>query len=173
MDISVIKANETNAVNGLSIGSEQAAKVSLEFMNLRCPYCKKWFLDSKEVLEQAVKQEKIRRVIKLFDKEKPSLQRGNVMHQYVDTTNAASILESIELIYQHQDEWGNLSLEEVANYAENILHLKRNAEHEKVKSAIVKEAQAANIIFVPTIILDEHIFDENITTEELTAYINE
>ncbi|MEJ1329830.1 thioredoxin domain-containing protein [Latilactobacillus sakei] len=32
---------------------------------------------------------------------------------------------------------------------------------------MVDEAQAANIKFVPTIIVSEHIFDESITPEEL------
>ena len=173
MDISVIKPEHTNENNGLVIGQQDANKVSLEFMNLRCPYCKKWFFDSKETLKRAVAEDKLRRVIKLFDKEKPSLQRGNVMHQYVDTTNEATILQCIETIYQHQDEWGNLSLEEVATYAEEVLHLKRNTSHGAVKDAIVNEANQANIVFVPTIILGNHIFDENITEDELNQYINE
>lgn len=38
-------------------------------------------------------------------------------------------------------------------------------------AAIVDEAQAANIKFVPTIIAGEHIFDESITSEELDTIL--
>ena len=38
-------------------------------------------------------------------------------------------------------------------------------------AAIVDEAQAANIKFVPTIIAGEHIFDESITPEELDTIL--
>ncbi|MFZ1354457.1 MAG: thioredoxin domain-containing protein, partial [Enterococcus aquimarinus] len=33
------------------------------------------------------------------------------------------------------------------------------------------EAQAASIQFVPTLLLDDHIFDESITTETLASYL--
>ena len=42
----------------------------IEFINVRCPYCRKWFEESKELLAQSVKSGKVERIIKLFDKEK-------------------------------------------------------------------------------------------------------
>ena len=90
MDISVIKAEQTNAKNGLVIGNGK--HIMKEFMNLRCPYCRQWFNESKELLANA----DVTRVIKLFDKEKPSLQRGNIMHRFVDTTNETTILSSMK-----------------------------------------------------------------------------
>ena len=38
-------------------------------------------------------------------------------------------------------------------------------------SAVIAEANAAHIQFVPTIIIGEHIFDESVTEEELRGYI--
>ena len=42
----------------------------IEFINVRCPYCRKWFEESEELLAQSVKSGKVERIIKLFDKEK-------------------------------------------------------------------------------------------------------
>lgn len=171
MDISIIKAQETNAVTGIHIG-DPSAKPIVEFMNLRCPYCRQWFEESLPILSEAVTAGKLRRVIKLFDKEKESLQRGNVMHRFVSSTDPQATIAEITKIYQTQDEWGHLSLNEVAEYAKNTLGLFEQ-NHPAIAGEIVEEAKNANIQFVPTIILDGHIFDESITAEELTALINE
>ena len=111
MDISIIKAQETNAVTGIHIG-DPSAKPIVEFMNLRCPYCRQWFEESLPILGEAVAAGKLRRVIKLFDKEKESLQRGNVMHRFVSSTDPQATSAEITKIYQTQDEWGHLSLPE-------------------------------------------------------------
>ena len=160
MDISVIKAEQTNAKNGLVIGNGK--HIMKEFMNLRCPYCRQWFNESKALLADA----DVMRVIKLFDKEKPSLQRGNVMHRFVDTTNESTILASIQKIFDTQEEWGDLELDEVATFAKEKLGLSEN-NHSTYSQLIVDEANAANIKFVPTIIVEEHIFDESISEDEL------
>ena len=75
MDISVIKAEKTTTANSIMYGEDQAPKKMIEFINLACPYCRQWFNDSFDLLEEAVEAGKIQRVIKLFDKEKESLQR--------------------------------------------------------------------------------------------------
>ena len=164
MDISVIKAEQTNIKNGLVIGNGK--HIMKEFMNLRCPYCRQWFNESKELLANS----DVTRIIKLFDKEKPSLQRGNVMHRFVDTTNETTILSSIQKIFDTQEEWANLELDEVAAYAKDKLGLSEN-NHLSYSQLIVDEANAANIQFVPTIIVGEHIFDESISEEELTEML--
>ena len=87
MDISVIDATKVNTETGLHIGESNAPVKMIEFINVRCPYCRKWFEESEELLAQSVKSGKVERIIKLFDKEKESLQRGNVMHHYIQRLN--------------------------------------------------------------------------------------
>ncbi|MDN6639760.1 MAG: DsbA family protein [Tetragenococcus sp.] len=171
MDISVIKSEKTNTQDGIHIGDE-ADKTIIEFINLRCPFCKQWFNESKGTLEQAVADGKVNRVIKLLDRPKESLQRGNVMHRFVTDDDPKQALADITRIYDSQEEWGDLSLQEVADYARNELGL---TEHHHLDTAetIVEESRQANITLVPTIILGDYIFDENIDQETLTNYINE
>ncbi|OFI50058.1 thioredoxin [Floricoccus tropicus] len=164
MDISVIKAQEVGSEFGIHIG--QSDKKVLELINLRCPYCRKWFFESKDILDEAVSNGQAERVIKLVDKTKESLQRGNVMHRFVDTSNPQKALEEIELIFNHQDEWGNLSLDDVEKYAQEKLGLAEH-DHKKYAKELSDEADRANVKFVPTIIIGQTIFDESISQNEL------
>ncbi len=172
MDISVIEARNTNSRTGLKIGNDTAPVKVVEFVNLRCPYCKQWFDESKGTIEALVKEGKVQRIIKLFDKEKESLQRGNVMHRYVPKKSPQAAYLAIQKILASQKEWGSLSLTEVAHYAEETLGLLLD-EDSTTTQAVIKEASAANIKFVPTVIVNEHIFDESITTEELKKILNQ
>lgn len=171
MDISVIKPEATNTKTGIKIGDNEE-RIMIEFVNLRCPYCKKWFQDSKEYLAQAVAQDRLSRLIKLTDRQKESLQRGNVMHRYVTTDDAQTALVEIEKIFDTQDQWGNLSLEEVAAFAENTLGLTEH-NHAEYAQEITQESEAAVIKFVPTILFDGHIFDESISKEELATFVEQ
>lgn len=168
MDISIINTSEVTGEIGIFVG-KTSEKQMLEFINVRCPYCKKWFEDSIDLLEEAVAQGKVQRVIKLFDKEKESLQRGNVMHRYVTKTDGGQAIQDLAKIYETQQQWGSLSLEEVALFAEKTLGLTEQVDAVSTEK-IITEASAANIKFVPTIILGEAIFDENISSETLTSY---
>ncbi len=172
MDITVIKPEATNETTGIFFGQKEAPVVLKEFINLRCPYCRQWFNHSKEVLDKAVAEGKVIRLLKLTDRPKESLQRGNVMHRYVTTDDSEQAYADIQAIFESQDQWGDLSLEEVAQYAENTLGLTEH-NHLDYAQEIVDETQAAVIKFVPTVILNEHIFDESISTEELTKLIEE
>lgn len=170
MDISVIDATKTNETTGIYYGDTAAPQTTIEFLNLACPYCKKWFEESFLTLDSFVQEGKVNRLIKLFDKEKESLQRGNVMHHYIDYSAPEQALSALHKMFATQDEWGNLTLEEVATYAEKNLGLKEQKDATLV-SAVIAEANAAHIQFVPTIIIGEHIFDESVTEEELRGYI--
>ena len=103
MDISVIDATKLTQKQGF-IGESNAPVKMIEFINVRCPYCRKWFEESKELLAQSVKSGKVERIIKLFDKEK-SLQRGNVMHHYIDYSAPEQALSALHKMFATQDEW--------------------------------------------------------------------
>lgn len=172
MDISVIDGSKVTTKNGLMVGRNDAPVKIVEFMNVRCPYCRKWFEESAHLLNRYVEEGKVQRVIKLFDKEKETLQPGNVMHHHVDYKNPENGLADISKMYGTQDLWGNLSLEDVATFAESNLGLADQTNSAMI-DAVINEANAANIKFVPTIVIGEHIFDESVTKEELIRYIEE
>ncbi|MGF2941721.1 thioredoxin domain-containing protein [Enterococcus xiangfangensis] len=171
MDISIINAKLVNDFNGIKIGSDTAPKRLIEFINIRCPYCKQWFEQSYATLNQAVADGKIQRVIKLLDKDKLSLQRGNVMHEYISADPKKALIQ-IQQAFETQETWEDFELEAVAEYAEKTLQFVQQA-NRSLQQEIRNEAEQANITFVPTIILGEHIFDEAIDDTTLKAYIAE
>ncbi|MGH2096183.1 thioredoxin domain-containing protein, partial [Enterococcus faecalis] len=79
---------------------------------------------------------------------KESLQRGNVMHHYIHYSAPEQAVSTLHKMFATQDEWANLTLEEVATYAEKNLGLKEQ-KHATLVSAVIAEANAAHIQFVP------------------------
>ncbi|MGX7395113.1 DsbA family protein [Carnobacterium mobile] len=171
MDISKIKANEVDTTYGFKIGNPEAPVKIIEFINLRCPYCKQWYEESKELLAEYVAAGKVQRIIKHFDKEKPSLAKGNVVHHYLDYTHPEKALEEMDYFFEKQDEWGDLGgAADVEAYVEEKRGLSLNP-NEKEINGIIEEAGRANVVFVPTIFIGDEIFDEHITTKELKDLI--
>ena len=173
MDISKIKADKVNTTYGFKIGQESAPVKVIEFINLSCPYCKKWYVDSKDALNDYVHEGKIQRIIKLFDKEKPSLKKGNVVHHHLDYKKPEESLIEIDYFLTHQDDWKNLAnLDQVAEYAVEKRGLSYQPNEIEI-NGIINEANDANVIFVPSVFIGDNVFDEHITPVELKKLIDE
>jgi protein-disulfide isomerase len=171
MDISNINAKEVGIKYGFKIGEATAPVKVIEFINLRCPYCAKWFDDSKEVLDKYVQEGKVQRIIKHFDKESSGLITGNMVHHFLDYRTPEKALEEIRFLFTHQNEWGRLNnQEEIKNYVESERGLFYKPNVNEI-NGIILEATNANVTLVPSVFIGEEIFDEHITTEELTNLI--
>lgn len=171
MDISKIKANEIDTVYGFKIGNSNAPVKVVEFINLSCPYCKKWYDISKDLLAKYVEEGKVERIIKLYNKETPHLKKGGVIHHYLDYSDSKAALEEMDYFYENQNDWGNLSsLDEIAAYAEGKRGLKVQANTKEIEG-IIEEAVRANVELVPTVFIGQEIFDEHITVSELKTLI--
>lgn len=170
MDTREIKADAVTTEGGFHFGDKDAPIKVVEFLNLRCPYCKEWWEKGTPVLDEYVEDNKVERIIKLFDKEKPSLKKGNILHAHIDYNDPTRAREDIDYYFEHLNDWGDLLEEEVAIFAQN----KRGAEkqsNQQQSEAIIKEADAANVKFVPSVFIEDYIFDEHITEEELKSII--
>lgn len=168
MDITIIKSELTNQVTGIHLGHETAKHRQIEFLNLACPYCKKWFEKTAPLLNQKIQNGDLLRIIKLLNKEKESLKKGNLLHAYIPQEPAAA-LSAITQIFATQKTWQHLSETELIAYAEQELGL---SFHENPELAeIVIEAEQAHIQFVPTVLLGDYIFDETIELTTLAEYL--
>lgn len=170
MGMTEIDVTKVNTETGIKIGLDTAPTKIVEFVNLRCPYCKQWSDEKNDLLQELVNDGKIQRIIKLFDKEKPSLALGNIMHHHVPNDDSA--LAAILDIYKTQDVWGSFdSHEEVAKYAVDELQLTLE-DYKTTSEAIVAETKESNVFFIPTMIVGEEVLDQKISTEELLALLD-
>nr|WP_249641523.1 MULTISPECIES: thioredoxin domain-containing protein [unclassified Enterococcus] len=157
---------------GIVLGSESAPKTMIEYINLRCPYCKQFWNQNYSLLDGAIKSGQLKLVIKLLDKVKPSLQRGNIMHHHITLDEPELAVKEIQQIFDTQDDWSSLSLSEVASFAKEKLGLKEQM-NDRYVTKIFREAESANIVFVPTAIIEDNIFDEHLDLIELDLLINQ
>lgn len=172
-----ILPEKTNEQIGIQLGSLEATVVVEEYVNLSCPYCKKWFEDSKDTYKELIENGTVRRVLKPFNKEKFGLHYANVMHDYLPKNgNYDETVAVMEKIYATQNQWGprdhEASLESVTAFAEETLGLTK-AEDEAMTEAILKETTEAGIRFIPTMIIGDHVFDQKISQEEFRQLIEE
>lgn len=162
-----IDTSKVTSTTGIKIGQKEAPNTLIEFVNLRCPYCRQWWDEKLDLITHEVSTGNLHYVIKLFNKESPGLALGNVMHQYVPTNEQA--VDVITKIYHTQNDWGNLfSPDEVELFAEETLGLVKQQNRDMLDS-IVKEALDASIRFVPTLIVDETDFDQKISNQDFLA----
>lgn len=169
MGMTEVDVTKLNTTTGIKIGDTEAPVKVIEFVNIRCPFCRQWFDEKNDLLQEYVNNGKIERIIKLFDKEKPALAKGNVMHHHVP--NDASALSALKAIYDTQDDWGDLeNHEDIAKFAVEKLNLSLQ-DYQNETDEILKEAEEANVFFIPTVIIGETVFDQKITDDELIALL--
>ncbi|SFC35005.1 Protein-disulfide isomerase [Alkalibacterium subtropicum] len=170
MDTSAIKTEEVTTKGGLLIGNDKAPVKIVEFINLRCPYSRQWWEESLPILDSYVKENKVQRIIKHFDKDSPGLRKGNVLHRFLDHSDPAKAKEDITFYFAHLDEWGSLSEDDIADYAKEKRHAveQNNKEHTE---NIIEETKKAHITSVPTIVIHDTVFDESISEEDLDKRI--
>lgn len=160
-----VKVNHVTHKTGIKLGNPKAKKVLVEFINVRCPFCRQWWDEKSAFLNELSESGDLLHIIKPFNKEKPGLDMGNIMHQYIPNDDSA--IQVIDAIYETQDIWGDLdSFEMVEDYAENTLNLTRQ-NNDNMLADIVEEANKANVVFVPTVIVGDAYFDQKISMVEL------
>ncbi|ATO44355.1 thioredoxin domain-containing protein [Loigolactobacillus coryniformis subsp. coryniformis] len=170
MDTSAIDLTKISQ-RGLVVGDINAPITVIEFINLRCPYSKTWFKKAAPILEPAVASGRIKRVFKLFDKPKVTLRKGNLAQHHLPYDQPEQAYAAIKILFAQQTEWGEqLNDTQIEAYIKQHFGFKLQPNQAMI-DLVLNEAAAANIQFVPTVIIGEAIFDEHITTEELAKLI--
>lgn len=170
MDTSSINRKAVSQKVGFHIGSTEAPVKTIEFLNLSCPYCKEWWDKSGSVLDPYVSNGKVQRIVKLFDKDKPGLRKGSILHTYLDYEDSDRTARDLDFYMRHFYEWAPLPDQDLSVFAETQRQA-RKRDNRSRSEAIIKEAAEANVKLVPTVFIGEHIFDEHISTEELKDII--
>jgi hypothetical protein len=160
MDTSAIDLTKISQ-RGLVVGDINAPITVIEFINLRCPYSKTWFKKAAPILEPAVASGRIKRVFKLFDKPKVTLRKGNLAQHHLPYDQPEQAYAAIKILFAQQTEWGEqLNDTQIEAYIKQHFGFKLQPNQAMI-DLVLNEAAAANIQFVPTVIIGEAIFDEH------------
>lgn len=155
---------------GLHVGQADAPVKVTSFVNFRCPFCASWHFKANNVLDKYVKAGQVEEIIKFYDKPKETLEIGNHAHHFIDYNDPESE-KIVNLLFSSQDEWGNLSKEELTTYFEENFGLKELENHQEATNLIIAEANGNNVKTVPTIFVGDKVFDSQVSPEELVETI--
>lgn len=155
--------------DALKLGSDDASVKVIEYVNLRCPFSKKYEENIVPSLDQYIKDGKVQRVLKHFDKEKYPLEVGNVLNQYLDYSQPEETYKMVQKIFAEQDSWGEQRLSHIPHVAKEYgLTLQKNNKDQAER--VFKEVQAVNVELIPTIFVGEK---EWVGTVELNEFLEE
>lgn len=96
-------------------------------------------------MDQYIKDGKIERIIKLYDKDKPGLRKGSVLHNYINYKDSKRAKEDVDYYSRHLDKWGNLPEEHVAAFAEEKREAKKQ-DNAHTSQAIIEEAKKLTLL---------------------------
>lgn len=153
-----------NFQHGLILGSNKAPIKIVEFINWRCPDAKAYELNIAPTLNTYVKQGKVQRIIKHFDKHKAALEKGNILNQYIDYTDAENAYLIGRALFKYQDKWGNFQMQDIPHFAEDM-HLTLQNDNRKLAKQINREASVVGVTAVPTVFVGKQAFVETFTME--------
>ncbi|AMB94031.1 thioredoxin domain-containing protein [Aerococcus sanguinicola] len=145
---------------GLKLGCDDAPIKSIEFINYRCPFARKFFQSNSYLLDEWVAAGKLQRIIKSYDRDKHELSKANILHQYIDYDRPEEAYQMIHYFYANQDVWGEMDHDGVKDWVENVVGLERQ-DNEDIAQAIRQEGEGNGVRFVPTVFLAGHILDEH------------
>lgn len=152
---------------GVIIGNSEAPIKVTEFINVSCPDCKRWFEKTQSFYAPLIATGKIVVQVYPYQKDKQALLKGNEAHQYLDLSNSDTFLKQVTSLYNDFDEWRSLDGASLQQFFEENLGPKQANE------ATFKEAEKLlkhyGIENVPTIVINDHVFDEFATIEDLST----
>lgn len=156
--------------DSLKIGSNDAPLKIVEYVNLRCPYSKKFEEEVAPSLNEYIKNGKVQRILKHFDKSKYPLEVGNILNQYVDYKTPEATYELVKKLFAEQDIWGKSRLAEIPHIAEEY-GLVLQPDNQKQSARISEEVEAINVTTIPTIFVGNDAFVGTVGIEELLVAV--
>lgn len=135
--------------DALVLGEEDAPIQVVEYLNLACPSAKAYFELAAEVLMPAVKEGRVVRYLKHFDKKKAPLERGNELYRYLDLSRPTETYALMEDIYKTQDQWKKMSADAFSTYLKDQ-GLEEQPDALERRARMLQEVEAAGVVEIPT-----------------------
>lgn len=143
--------------DSLKVGSDDAPLKIVEYINLRCPYSKKYEETVAPSLNEFIETGQVQRIIKHFDKEKYGLEAGNILNQYINYDTFKESYALMKQIFEQQDAWRDKPLSQIPHVASDF-GLSLQPSNKERSQRILTEVEAVNVGLIPTVFVGEEVF---------------
>lgn len=162
--------SEITSDNSIKVGSDLAPIRIVEYINLRCPDSRDYEINVVPYLESYIKEGKVQRIIKHFDKEVSELEKGNLMNQYINYDEPSASYQMIHKLFKEQDDWARNRISQIPHIALDY-GLKLEAKNRKRAIEMMEEVKAVDLKKIPTVFIGEKAFVETIGLGEFKKEI--
>lgn len=160
MDITNIDFSKVDPNLGIKLGQDQAPLQMIIYLNLACPFCRKFHQANQGLLEDYVSRGLLQVSIKLYDRDKKDLRNSNIIHQYLPYDDPELAYQWINYFLAHQEVFKHADQTEVVQWLEEELALSKQ-DNQDFAQSIRDEGEAAGVQFIPTAYFKGQIFDEH------------
>ena len=150
--------------DAIKIGSDDAPLKVVEYINLRCPDSKNYEDHVVSYLDEYIKNGKVQRILKHFDKTKYPLEVGSVFNQYLDYGTPEETYQVIKKLFAEQNDWGSQRLSHIPHLAKDY-GLTLQEKNKDQADRIDAEVEAVNVEMIPTVFVGETAIVETIDLE--------
>ncbi|MDN6291218.1 MAG: DsbA family protein, partial [Tetragenococcus koreensis] len=135
-----------------------------------CPDSRDYELNVAPVLDSYIKEGKVQRIIKHFDKKSLELEKGSLMNQYLNYEEDEKTSQMIHQLFQEQNAWARNRISQIPHLA-NDYGLKLEDTNQKRALQVMEEIEAVGVDRIPTVFVGDHAFVEHIGLEEFKKEI--
>lgn len=162
--------SEIKLGNSIKVGNDSAPIKIIEYINLRCPDSRDYEINVVPYLESYIKEGKVQRIMKHFDKELRELEKGNLMNQYINYDEPSASYQMIHKLFKEQDDWARNRISQIPHIALDY-GLKLEAKNRKRAIEMMEEVEAVKMEKIPTVFIGETAFVETIALDEFKKEI--
>lgn len=149
--------------DAIKIGQDTAKVKIVEYSNLACPDALVYQETFAPFLAPLVKAGQVQRIIKHYNKDRPRLQKGSVVNDYLPYEQGEEVYRLFHQYIKKQDEWANLDLDQIETYLEEEGLVKQD--NRAIVEAVLTEAEAVGVGAIPTIFVGDQAFVETVDPE--------
>ena len=149
--------------DAIKLGKDTAKVKVVEYYNLACPDALNYQEQFAFFLDPLIRTGQVQRILKHYDKTSPRLQKGNLVHDYIDYDNQEAAYTMADQYLRSQNDWARLDLDKVEAYLAQQGRVQQD--NSELAARVFEEAQAVGVGAVPTIFIEDQAFVETVDPE--------
>lgn len=146
--------------DAIKLGKDTARVKIVEYYNLACPDALNYQEQFAFFLDPLVQTGQVQRILKHYNKTSPRLQKGNIVHDYINYVEQENAYSMVDQYMRSQNDWAQLDLDKIEAYLVQQGLVKQD--NNELAARVFEEAQAVGVGAVPTIFVGDQAFVETV-----------